>query len=57
VIVVARRRERVAGRSRGVARHCRSCGRCRSRVPLDETGNTKRVVSDRRKSRESCERS
>jgi hypothetical protein len=24
---------------------------------LDETGNTKRVVSDRRKSRESCKRS
>jgi hypothetical protein len=47
-LIVARRRQRVTGRSRGIAWHGRSCGRCRSRVPLDEPGNTKRVVSDRR---------
>jgi hypothetical protein len=51
-LVVARRRERVTGRSRGVARQGSIRGRRRSRVSLDEPRNTKKVVSERRKSRE-----
>jgi hypothetical protein len=41
----------VAGRSRGVAHLGRSRGRRRSGVPLDEPGNTKRVVRNKGKSR------
>jgi hypothetical protein len=47
-LVVARRRERVA-RSRGVARQGWICGRCGSRVTLDEAENAKRIVSDKKK--------
>jgi hypothetical protein len=37
-----------AGRSRGIAHHGRGRGRCRSRVPLDEPGNTKRIIRNKR---------
>jgi hypothetical protein len=37
-----------AGRSRGVAHHDRSRGQCRSGVPLDEPGNTKRVFRNKK---------
>jgi hypothetical protein len=40
----------IAGRPRGVAWHGRSRDRHRSGVPLDEPGNTKRIVRNKRKS-------
>jgi hypothetical protein len=55
-LVVARRRERVAGRSRGVAWHGWSCGRCRSGVPSDELENTKKIVRNRRESMKAMEK-
>jgi hypothetical protein len=43
----------MTGRSRGVAHHGRSRGRCRSRIPLNEPGNTEKIVRNREKSRKS----
>jgi hypothetical protein len=53
VLVVARGGERIAGRSRGVARHCRSYGRSDSGVPLDEPrkGKHRRDCRDENKSK------
>jgi hypothetical protein len=43
-------------RSRRVAHHGRSRGRRRSGVPLDEPGNTKRIVRNKRKSRKAVKK-
>jgi hypothetical protein len=40
----------IAGRPRGAAHHGQSRGRRRSGVPLDEPGDTKRIVRNKRKS-------
>jgi hypothetical protein len=50
-LVVARRR--IVVRLLGVICHGWSRGRRRSRIPLDETENAKRIVRNRKKSRES----
>jgi hypothetical protein len=41
-----------ARRSRRIACHSRGRGRCRGRIPLDESENTKRVVRNRKGSKE-----
>jgi hypothetical protein len=52
-IILARAgRVGVARRSRGIARHGRSCGRYRGRIPLDEPENTKRIVRNKMGSKE-----
>jgi hypothetical protein len=43
------------GRSRGIARHGRGCGWCRGRIPPDEPANTKKIVKDKKGSKESYE--
>jgi hypothetical protein len=55
-IVVARAgRVGTGRRSRGIARHGRSCGWSRGRIPLDEPINTKKIVRDEKGSKKSCE--
>jgi hypothetical protein len=44
-----------ARRSRGIARHGRGCGWCRGRIPPNEPENIKRIVRDKKGSKESCE--
>jgi hypothetical protein len=40
-----------ARRSRGITLHGRSCGWCRGKIPLDEPGNTKKIVRDEKGSK------
>jgi hypothetical protein len=44
-----------AGRSRGIAGHGRGCGWCGGRIPPNEPENIKRIVRDKKGSKESCE--
>jgi hypothetical protein len=55
VLVVAR--GRVIVRLRGVVRQGWIRSRRRSRIPLNEAENTKKIVRNKKKSREGCKRS
>jgi hypothetical protein len=44
-----------ARRSRGIARHVRSCSWSRGRIPPDEPEDTKKLVRDERRSKKGCE--
>jgi hypothetical protein len=45
------------GRPRRIARHGRSCGWSKGRIPLDELENTKKIVRDKRGSKRGLRRS
>jgi hypothetical protein len=44
-----------ARRSRGIARHGRSCSWSRGRIPPEEPEDTKKIVRDERRSKKGCE--
>jgi hypothetical protein len=57
IIVVRAGGVGTARRSRGIARHGRSCGWCGGMIPLDEPGNTRRIVRNREGSKRAKKKS
>jgi hypothetical protein len=55
IVVERARGVGTARRSRGIARHGRSCGWSRGRIPPDEPENTKKIVTDEKDLKKSCE--